>query len=195
MSTAEIQKHYTPVDLLTMPDGDRYELVYGQLVEKQLSTWANYVAGRLYRRVDAFAEAKQSGWVLPEGTSFQCFRDAPNRVRRADVSFIQRDRMSLEQATVEGHCSVVPDLTTEVMSPNDVAYKVDKKVQEWLRAGVRLVWVVNPQARTIEVHRVKELGTILREQDVLDGEDVLPGFRCAVRELFEPPAGVIASPS
>ena len=193
MATAEVQKRYTPEDLLTMPDGDRYELVNGQLVEKSMSFWASYVAARLQIRLGNFSDAKESGWVVAEGTTYQCFPDDPNRVRRADVSFIRRERMSLEQATARGHSRVGPDLAAEIVSPNDLAYDVDEKVQEWLGAGARLIWVVNPETRTVAVHRARGSGTILREQDCLDGEDVLPGFRCHVKELFEPPAGVTAN--
>ncbi|HMC66134.1 MAG TPA: hypothetical protein VKI65_14455, partial [Gemmataceae bacterium] len=75
MATAELQKRYTPEDLLHLPDGDRYELVDGQLVEYAMSTWASYVAGRLHSRLERFAEANRSGWVLPEGTAYQCFPD------------------------------------------------------------------------------------------------------------------------
>jgi Uma2 family endonuclease len=192
MATAEIQKKYTAADLLAMPDGDHYELVDGQLVEKQMSTWASYVTGKLQRLLGNFSEANQSGWVLSEGEGYQCFANDPNRVRRPDVSFIRRGRLSLEQALTEGYNSVVPDLIVEVLSPNDLIYKVHKKVQQWLQAGVRLAWVVNPETRTVEVHRLQGAGTILREEGFLEGEDVLPGFRCAVRELFEPPAGVVA---
>jgi Uma2 family endonuclease len=193
MATVETEKRYTPEDLLTMPGGNRYELVDGQLVEKSMSFWASYVSGRLHFRLESFSQANQPGWVVSEGTTYQCFPDDPNRVRRADVSFIRRERMSLAQATAEGHTPICPDLAAEVLSPNDLAYEVDEKVQQWLRAGVRLVWVVNPQTRTVEVHRAHGSGTILREQDDLDGEDVLPGFRCQVKELFEAPAGVAAN--
>jgi Uma2 family endonuclease len=194
MATAEVQKRYTPEDLLTMPDRDDYELVDGQLVErKKMSTWACYVAGSLCSRLANFSQANQPGWVLPDGNTYQCFPDDPNRVRRADASFIRRERMTLEQATARGHTRVNPDLAVEVMSPNDLAYDVDEKVQEWLGAGASLVWVINPRTRTVRVHRAEGSGTILREHDYLDGEDVLPGFRCQVKELFEPPAGVAAN--
>jgi Uma2 family endonuclease len=190
VATVEMQKSYLPEDLLTMPDGDRYELVDGQLVEKPMTTWATYVAGNLHYRLTGFSQANQSGWVLSEGESYQCFPHDPNRVRRADVSFIRRERMSLEQALAEGHNPITPDLVVEVLSPNDLAYDVAAKVQQWLQASVRLVWVVIPHTRIIDVHRAEGVGTILRENDELDGEDVLPGFRCTVRELFEAPAGV-----
>jgi Uma2 family endonuclease len=190
MSTVAAPTRYTPEDLLKMPDGDRYELVDGQLVEHTMSTWSSYVAGKMYGQLDSHCQANKAGWVLPEGTTYQCFPDAPNKVRKADVSFIRRERMSLQQATAEGHLPIYPDLAVEVLSPNDLAYEVDAKVQEYLTAGARLVWVVNPQARTVEVHRPQGTGTILRENDELDGEDVLPGFRCRVGDLFLPPPGV-----
>jgi Uma2 family endonuclease len=190
MSTATGQRRYTPEDLLTMPDGDRYELVDGRLVEHTMSAWSSYVAGELHARLREFARTNRRGWVFPEGTTFQCFPDAPGKVRKADVSYIKAESLSPEQATTEGHLGVAPDLAVEVVSPNDLAYDVDEKVQEYLRAGVRLVWVVNPQARTVEVHPPGRPGAILRENDVLGGEEVLPGFQCRVGELFLPPPGV-----
>jgi Uma2 family endonuclease len=189
MSTVVSATQYTPEDLLTMPDGNHYELVDGQLVEHTMSTWASYVAGELHARLRDFSRANRRGWVLPEGTTYQCFPDHPSRVRKADTSFIKLDRMSVEQARAEGHRRIAPDLAAEVVSPNDLAYDVDRKVQEFLTAGVQLVWVVNPEARMVRIHRAQSTGTILREQDELDGEDVLPGFRCPVRELFLPPDG------
>jgi Uma2 family endonuclease len=193
MSTLTTPTRYTPENLLTMPDGDRYELVDGQLVERNTSTWSSYIAGKAYGRLDAHCQANRLGWVLPEGTSYQCFPDAPGKVRRADVSFIRADRMSMATATAEGHTPVAPDLAVEVLSPNDLVYGVDEKVQEYLQAGVRLVWVVHPQSRTVEVHHAQGAGTVLREEDELDGEDVLPDFRCRVGDLFLPPPGVGAA--
>ncbi len=111
-------------------------------------------------------------------------------MRKPDVSFIRLDRLSLEQASTVGHCPVVPDLVVEVLSPNDVAYQVDARVQLYLDTGARLVWVVNPQRHTMAVHRASGIGAILREQDELTGEDVVPGFRCHVGEFFQPPAGI-----
>ena len=190
MSTAAAPKRYTPQDLLTMPDGDRYELVDGQLVERNMSFWSSYVAGEIYRLLSSHVRENQQGWVLPEGTSYQCFPDSPTKVRKPDDSFIRRERLTLAQATEEGHISIAPDLAVEVVSPNDTAYDIAVKVQELLAAGVRLIWVVIPADRRVEVHRLRGPGTILRENDELTGEDVLPGFRCRVGDLFLPPPGV-----
>ncbi|HJT76270.1 MAG TPA: Uma2 family endonuclease [Gemmataceae bacterium] len=194
MNTAPVQTRYTPEDLLRMPDSKGYELVDGQLVELNVSTWSSYVAGVIFGILREHCLANRLGWILPPETSFQCFQQAPDMVRKPDVAFIQLGRLSVQQAAA-GHCPVVPDLAVEVLSPNDVAYEVDAKVRLYLDAGVGLVWVVNPEQRTVEVHRPTSLGSILREQDELTGEDVVPGFRCRVGEFFEPPPGASAAPT
>ncbi len=195
MSTVATKTTLTPEDLLTMPDGDRYELVDGRLVERNMSLWSSYVAGQVFGLCNDFCRTNPLGWVLPEGTSYQCFPDAPGKVRKADVSFISLDRLSLQQATAEGHISLAPDLAVEVLSPNDLAYEVDKKVNEYLTAGVCLVWVVNPETRSVTVYRADGSVSKVREQEELSGENVIPGFRCRVAEFFRPPSGSVATAS
>jgi len=191
MITVAGEKRYTPEDLLTMPDGKLYELVDGRLVERKMSIWSSYVAGVIFDLLNSFCRENRLGWVLPEGTSFQCFPALPGRVRKPDVSFVRFQRLSLSQATTEGHCPIAPDLAVEVVSPNDTAYEIDEKVREFLDAGVPLVWVVNPEQRTVEIHRASGPGVILRENDEITGEDIIPGFRCRVGDFTLPPAGVM----
>ena len=78
----------------------------------------------------------------------------------------------------------------EVVSPNDLYYEVDTKVQEWLGAGVRLLWIINPDARTVRVYRAEGSDASKRAEDEISGEDVVPGFCCRVREFFELPSEV-----
>lgn len=189
MITVATEKRYTPEDLLTMPGGEHYELVDGRLVERKMSTWSTYVAGVIYGLLDPFCRQNRLGWVFPEGMGFQCFAALPGRVRKADVSFIRLQRLSLAQATTEGHCPIAPDLVVEVISPNDIAYEVDEKIREFLDTGVPLIWIVNPEQRTVEIHRASGPGAILRENDEISGEDVVPGFRCRVGDFTLPPPG------
>jgi Uma2 family endonuclease len=77
-----------------------------------------------------------------------------------------------------------PDLVAEVVSPSDTFSSVAEKVEDWLKAGVRLVWVIDPATQTVRVYRTGQPTQVLREQDTLSGEDVLPGFACKVSELF-----------
>jgi Uma2 family endonuclease len=184
MSSLATKTRYTPEDLLTMPDGDRYELVNGELVERDMSFWSSYIAGVIHHVLTTYCVGRKRGWVAPEGATFQCFPDDPQKVRKADVSFIRLDRLTPEMATEEGHMSIAPDLAVEVVSPRDLYYKVDAKAEEWLAAGAQLVWVVNPRTRTVMVRRADGTATIFHENDELTGESVIPGFRCRVGELF-----------
>jgi len=183
MSTVATNIQHSPEELLTLPDGDAYELVGGELVERKMGAKSSYIAGKFYARLDRFCVDQCPGWVFPEGTSFQCFPDDPKKVRRADVSFIRFGRLPREQPP-EGHIRIAPDLAVEVVSPNDLAYDVDSKVEDYLQAGVRLVWVVNPPTRTVRVHRPDGPGATLRADDELTGDEVLPGFHCLIRDLF-----------
>ena len=178
MSTVD-EKTYTPEDLLAMPDGKSYELVDGHLEERNMSVLSSWVGSRLYRFIDIFVEENQLGWSWHADLGFVCFPDAPGKVRRPDVSFVRKDRLP-EGLTSEGYLYIHPDLAVEVISPNDLAYKVDSKVVEYLDAGVPLIWVVNPEARAVRIHRHDRSVSWLREADELSGEDVLPGFHCRV---------------
>jgi Uma2 family endonuclease len=108
-------------------------------------------------------------------------------VRKPDVSFIRVGRLPGEKAP-EGHTRIPPDLAVEVVSPKDLAYEVTDHVEDYLKADVRLVWVIDLHVRTVLIYRLDGSISGLREKDELDGEAVVVGFRCPVRELFRTPA-------
>ncbi len=181
-------KAVTPDELLRMPDGGKgFELVDGQLKELDVSFLSSYVAGEVYGQLRDFVKPRRLGWVSPENTSFRCFPDDENRVRRADTAFHRLDRLTAEQAQSEGHCPVVPDLVVEVVSPNDLAYEVNEKRNEWLEAGAQLVWVVYPDRQEVHAHRPDGTVTLFRRTDTLTAEPVLPDFRVPVADLFQLP--------
>ena len=133
MGTINPATHYTPDDLLQMPDGDRYELVDGQLVEKDMGWEASEIASQLFLLLGSFVRERQLGRAVVEG-SYQCFADAPDKVRKPDVSFIRRERMPADTRP-KGHNPLVPDLVVEVVSPHDSFAEVEGKVEEYLQAG------------------------------------------------------------
>src|SRR5437763_1567551 len=107
MSTMTGATLYTPEDLLLMPDGDQFELVDGQLVEREMGMWSSYVAGRAHYLLTDFVESRRGrGWVLPGEAGYQCFPDAPGKVRKPDVSFIRFHRRSPEAVTEEGYIRI-----------------------------------------------------------------------------------------
>jgi Uma2 family endonuclease len=187
MNTVATPTLYTPEDLLRIPDGNRYELVDGHLVEHDMGYLSSWIAGTIHALLWNFCQAQNLGWVAPPDAGFQCFPGQRNLVRRPDVTFIRRGRLPGERLP-EGHARIAPDLAVEVVSPNDTYYEVEGKVRDYLGAGVPLVWVVNPQTRTVRIHRGNGSLTDVREAEELTGEEVVPGFRCLVGDLF-PPAG------
>jgi Uma2 family endonuclease len=185
MSTATTKTRFTPADLLAMPRDISYELVDGLLVEKPVSVLSSLIAGIIYHMLFGHCLSNRLGLVLPPETGYQCFPDSPDKVRKPDVSFIRAGRLTREQLMEEGFCSVVPDLAVEVLSPNDLVYVVDQKVREYRRAGVLLTWIVNPETRTVKVYRADRPFAELEENDELSGEEVVPGFRVVIRDIFE----------
>jgi Uma2 family endonuclease len=175
----------TADDLLTIPDGDQYELVDGKLVELNVGTESSYVGLRLSRLLANFCENPFLGWVLPADAGFLLFPDRHNLVRKPDVSFIRLGRLPGETLP-KGHAPLAPDLAAEVVSPNDLYYEVEQKVVEYRTAGIRLVWVINPPTRSVLIRRADGTVAEVGEKGELDGEDVLPGFRCRVVDLFGP---------
>lgn len=187
MSAVLSERRYTPEDLLAL-DADRvYELVDGALVEKPMGAFSSWVAARILRFLANHAEERSLGWVLPPDTGYQCFPDAPQKVRKPDVSLVRCGRLPGERIP-SGHIRIAPDLAVEVISPNDLFYEVDAKVSEYLAAGVLVVWVVNPDARTVQVYYGDHAFERLQETDELTLPELLPEFRCRVAGLFAPAA-------
>lgn len=181
-------KVVTPDDLLRMPDqGQGYELVNGELRERKMSFWSTFIGRRISTPLANYVEPLGLGWVNAEGTSYRCFPDDENRVRRADVTFHRLDRLTPDQARADGHIAVVPDLVVEVVSPNDLAYEVNEKRTEWLEAGAQLVWVVYPDRQEVYAHWPDGTATLFRRTDTLTAEPVLPEFRVPVADLFRLP--------
>jgi Uma2 family endonuclease len=142
------------------------------------------IAANLLIIMGGFATERKLGLVNGAQGSYQIFADDPKKFRVPDVSFTHRERLP-ETGPAEGHGRIAPDLTVEVISPNDLAMDVSIKVMEFLGAGVRLVWVVTPFLRDVQVYRAGGRRSLLEASDTLDGEDVLPGFHCLVEELFK----------
>ena len=107
-----------------------------------------------------------------------------------DAAFVRRER--LPRPLRAGFLDVVPDLAIEINSPFDRRNEIQRKIEIYLRAGVTLVWEIEPGARGVTVHRPGQPAVVIPESGELDGEDVVPGFRLAVAELFDAGDGLEA---
>ena len=183
---------YTVEDVLSRPDGEKYELVEGELRETAMSQESSWIAGEIYRQIANHAMANQSGWAFPDGTSYAYSFQGDERLRRPDATFIKSERLPAGP-TSWGVCHVLPDLAVEVLSPNDRFLDVIAKVDEYLAVGVLQVWVIIPTHQTMFVYSANGDLKKLTAQDQLTGGAELPGFQCQVKSLF-PAQQAITSP-
>ncbi|MGA2258390.1 MAG: Uma2 family endonuclease [Thermoguttaceae bacterium] len=177
----------TPVtaeQLLHMPsDGYRHELVAGELRMMSPGGWQHgEVGGWLHGRMAAHIQTRRLGKLFMAETGFILGRD-PDTVRAPDIAFIHKDHLP-PNLPEDAFWPGAPDLAVEVVSPNETYREVDEKAKVWLSAGAQVVWVVNPLLRTVSVYRSNGSIVTLTAKDELTGEDVLPGFRCGVEEIF-----------
>jgi Uma2 family endonuclease len=168
-----------------MPDGKSYELVHGQLVERNMGSESSHVGGRLFSRLDRFREGHNLGIFWPADNGFQCFPHEPGLVRRPDISFVRRGRLPGD-VPPKGWVKIPPDLAVEVVSPNDSSDQLEEKLADYEKVGIPLIWVVSLTSRTVMVYRADGSVSRLREDDELSGEDVVPGLRCPIREILPP---------
>jgi Uma2 family endonuclease len=163
-------------------DGTQQELVRGKVVVMPPpSGYQGAVCSRIVRRLSTWIEDRELGILTSNDSGVILERD-PDTVRAPDLAFFSKERLPNFPRT--GYPAVPPDLAIEVLSPSDVFLRMLGKVEMYLRAGVRLVWVIVPEDNGVSVHVPDAPVRVLTADDVLDGGAVLPGFSCPVRQLF-----------
>ena len=188
MSSAIVSEPMTTEALLALPDnGTERWLIRGELQEKPMT-----VRNRLHSEVMASLTARLKNWrdSQPEPRGKVLCGDAGVRLARdpdttvgVDIVYISPEmsaRQSDKTTLIEG----APELVVEILSPYDVLDEINEKIDTYLSAGVPLVWVVDPRRRTVAVYRPKAPPSLVAEGQELTGEEVLPGFRAALEELF-----------
>lgn len=164
-------------------DGSSAELVRGHVVrEPPPGEEHGWLQVRLGRLLDEFVEAAGVGLVV--GDTGYILTDAPATVRGPDLSFISQDRLDGSDYPIRKYRRTAPDLAVEIVSPWNRSRDITSKVRDYLRAGTRVVWVVDPAVRTVTVHGQESLARVYRSGDELDGGEVLPGFRVQVSRVF-----------
>jgi Uma2 family endonuclease len=177
--------HFTAEELLELPTGfgKRYELVAGELRTMSPSGWRHgLVVGNLHTLLGQFIRRQQLGLLFGAETGFRLSRD-PDTVRAPDFAFISKQNLPSELPR-EAFWPGAPDLAVEVLSPGDRTGEVDDKIAAWLTAGVNAVWIVDPKLETVTVYESATKVHIRTAGEQLEGGNILPGFTCAVDELF-----------
>ena len=174
----------TADELLRTPIPDkRVELVRGVLeVREPAGSTHGLVAMSLGVELAAYAKRTGAGGVFAAETGFKLATN-PETVRAPDVAFVTRNRMP--PAGTVGYPALAPDLVVEVLSPGDRPGEVLAKVADWLSAGTRLVWVIDPERRLARVYRHDGTEASVTGAAALDGEDVLPGFACSLEAILQ----------
>jgi Uma2 family endonuclease len=155
------------------------ELVNGEIIEMGIvKPRPGRIASQIGARLTQWAGATGRGAVYTE-TGFQIGDD----VRGPDVAFVAAERIP-EEGEPDRYWPFAPDVAIEVVSPSDDYEALMTKIIDYLRAGVRQVWLVSPTAQTVTIHRSLTEVKVFGMGDEIDGGEVLPGFRCPVAELF-----------
>jgi len=173
----------TAEDLLYLTQPDKQtELLRGTLIVREPPGYQHgVVALKVARLIANHVHDHGLGTVVAAETGFKLFSN-PDTVRAPDVAFIRQGRAP--EPALDGYPALAPDLVVEVVSPSDRAGEVQAKVSDWLTAGSRLVWVIDPRRKRAVIYRDDGSVDLLANQDALDGEDVLPGFSCSLADLW-----------
>ena len=185
--TRTMEPIYTLSEYEQLPeeDGHWVELVEGRLVrEPRPNAEHSWLTTKLSALILAYTEKNRLGLTLAEPGFL--LSDDPPTVRGPDIAFISRRNLPVG-GFPHTFWRVPPDLAVEVVSPSNTRAEIREKVLEYLAAGARLVWVVDPRTRSVTAYRSRTDVRQVTGADTLDGHDVLPGFRLRVADLFAPP--------
>jgi Uma2 family endonuclease len=174
----------TEADVLMRPNGEKrlFELVDGVLVEKPMGYYESLLAGILVGLLRVYLDQHDLGFLLlPDAT----LRLAPGLVRLPDLSFVSWDQFPDRELPAEPVPDMVPDLAVEVISEGNTEAEMERKLDEYFTAGVRLVWYLYPNERAVHVYTTRTDTRVMHEQETLDGGAVLPGFQLRIGDLFD----------
>ncbi len=175
---ATLESAAKPVEIILDPERS-YEIVNGQPEEKETPGGKHgVISANLIGELRNYSKTARRGLACSE-TNFKIGRNE----RIPDVAFVIAERVPPD-GMPEGVVDFPPDLAVEIISPNDVHDKISEKVLEYLEAGVRQVWLVSPKLRSITIFRSPADAQVFTEDDELVSEDLLPGFRCSLKEIF-----------
>jgi len=175
-------KSWTDAELMALPkDGYKRELLQGEIIMSPAGSEHGHISFLIAAAIDRHATPLGLGVVFDSSTGF---RLTPDDLLSPDAAFVSKARLTGMKRLPRGFFPGAPDLVVEVLSPSDTPGRSHEKLTLYFAQGVRLAWVINPAERNALVYRTPEADRLLRVTDTLEGEDVLPGFRLPLAELF-----------
>lgn len=171
----------TEADLMETPK-PFCELIDGTLVEKAMGFFESRIGSVLVFFIDQWLLKNDIGFVIGDGG---LVRMESGNVRVPDVLFIRWDRVGEHRVPKDPISSVVPNLAVEVLSRTNTRKEIERKRQQYFDSGVELVWIIEPELKTVEVWNSPQDCHIANHTEFLSGEEVLPGFRLSIEELFD----------
>lgn len=183
MTISTEKKVWTDEEFIALSkDGHRYELVNGELVDMGNSGMEHGGIGSFLGGLLAiYVKQHKLGIVCDSSTAFTLKN---GNKRSPDVSFVGKERLKGLKRPPRGFFRGAPDLVVEILSPSNTVEEIHEKIVEYFENNTRLLWVIHPDEKYVLVYHSSEPDRLLRPQDQLDGEDVVPGFAIAVAELF-----------
>jgi Uma2 family endonuclease len=183
MSVASEKKVWTDEEFMALPDdGGRYELVDEEVVDMGNSGMEHgNISAYLCGLIELYVRPKKLGVTCDSSTAFTL---KSGNKRSPDVSFVSKERLQGLRRLPKGFFQGAPDLAVEVISPSNTFEEIHTKLVEYFDNSCQLVWVINPDERSVVVYRQPQPDRLLKMTDSLDGEEVIPGFTLPVAELF-----------
>lgn len=180
-----VKQLMTAEDVLRLPEkpGVTFELIDGELHDVPGATALHgLIAAMVHELIQGFVRQRDLGLVFPDGVGYVLDRD-PDHIRIPDVSFVAWSEVPVD-GVPERFWEGAPTLAVEVISSNDRAADIHRKVRDYLDAGTGVVWVLWPRPNSMTVYD-RDGQRELVADDELDGGDALPGFRIRVGDVFE----------
>lgn len=175
-------REWTDAEFMALPDGERYELVNGELVDMGNSGMEHgFIASVLNVRIGGYVLERGLGVVCDSSTAFTL---KSGNKRSPDLSFVAKERLQGLKRLPKGYFQGAPDLAVEVISPSNTYEEIHTKLMEYFDNGCRLTWVIVPDEQYVLVYHQPQPERLLKLADSLDGEEVIPGFALPLAELF-----------
>ena len=177
-------KVWTEAELEALPeDGYVHEVVNGELVMSPKNNWQHGdICAELLTALRSFADANKLGAVWDSSTGFWM---GNLNCRAPDISFVRKERLHGLKRREAKFFQGAPDLVVEILSPSSTPRDIDERLGDYFSSGTKLAWVIDPDRELVEICHSRTQRRLLGTGGLLDGEDLLPGFRFPVADLFK----------